>query len=150
MVTFNIALGFVIVSTVAAFLIGWCIPISRFVGEYIAPAMGVMSFAWRSRASWFFLLFAGLAAQGIVFAAVVYRADFDEIAAGFDRSPVLFSAGLLTCAATLLMLWAGVPLRALLRRKPARAWVPTTVALGAPLLLSLFSVLCVCLTLLPR
>lgn len=150
MVTFNVALAFVIVSTVAAFIIGWCIPIGRFVGEYIAPAMGVMSFAWRSRASWFLLLFAGIAAQGIVFAAVVYRADPGELRSAFDRSPVLFSVGLVTCAATLLMLWAGVPLRALLRRKPTRAWVPTTVALGAPLVLSLFSVLCVCLTLLPR
>lgn len=147
--TFHVVLAFVIVSTVAAFLTGWCIPIGRFVGEYISPALGVMAFFWRSRASWFLLLFSGLGTQAIVSAALAYRADIDDLVAGFDRSPVLFSVGVVTCGATLVTLWAGVPLRALLRRTYGRDEVGSAVALGAPLLLSLVSVLCVCLTLLP-
>jgi hypothetical protein len=118
LVTFHVALAFVIVSTLAAFCIGWCIPIGEFVSEHAAPAIGVLgSSAWSRRASWFLLLFAGLAAQAIVAAAAAYRLDIDDLISGFGRSPIVFSIGWVAVALSLLTLWGGVPLRALLRRK---------------------------------
>jgi hypothetical protein len=108
-----------------------------------------MGFVWRRRASWFLLLLAGLSARGIAFAAAAYRADIADLVSGSDRSPVLFSVGLVAFAASLLALWNGVPLRGLLRRMFGRNWVTTAVALGASFFLAALSVLCVCLTLLP-
>ncbi|QCQ16678.1 hypothetical protein [Microbacterium sp. RG1] len=150
MVTFHVVLAFVILSTVAAFVIGWCLPIGRFASDHIAPAFGVMGrLAWSRRASWFNLLFAGLGMQGIALAAALYRVHADDLGAGFARSPVVFSSGVAAIALALLMLWAGVPLRASLQRRLSGASA-TAIALCTPLALTLVAILCVCLTLVPR
>lgn len=87
--------------------------------------------------------------QGIALAAALYRVDADDLGAGFARSPVVFSIGVAAIALALLMLWAGVPLRASLQRRLSGASA-TAIALCTPLALTLVAILCVCLTLLPR
>lgn len=68
---------------------------------------------------------------------------------GFTRSPVVFSVGVAAIALALPVLWAGVPLRALLQRRLSGAWA-TAITLCTPLTLTLVAILCVCLALLPR